>query len=131
MSVDDKIRIDKWLWAARLYKTRSQASMACEQGRILIDDQVVKASRILKKGDIVAVKRTGITLKLQVIQVIEKRVGAKLIPEIYADLTPPETIAEYRNRAARSTGFRDPGTGRPTKKERRALDDFFDPYEED
>ena len=126
MSEATKVRIDKWLWAARVFKTRSLATQACDQGRILIDDQPVKASRIVRVSDVVKVKRTGITIVLQVIACIDKRVGAKLVPDIYKDLTPEEEIIEFRTRAARLSGYRDPGAGRPTKKDRRALDDFFD-----
>lgn len=125
-----KIRIDKWLWAVRLFKTRSQATMACDQGKIQVGDQTVKASRLIKQGDIIGVKRTGITILLEVLQPIEKRVGAKLVPEVCKDLTPQAEIDAFKARTARMTVFRDPGTGRPTKKERRALDDFFNPFEE-
>ena len=128
---DSKVRIDKWLWAARLYKTRSLATTACDQGKISIGNQVVKASRIIKSGDKIQIKRTGITLQLEIIQMIDKRVGAKLIPSIYIDQTPPEDIESFKARTSRITIFRDPGTGRPTKKERRDLDEFINPYEQD
>jgi ribosome-associated heat shock protein Hsp15 len=129
-STTGRIRIDKWLWAVRLFKTRSQATAACDQGKIMVGEQTVKASRLIKVGDHVSIKRTGITIRLEVLQAIEKRVGAKLVPEICKDLTPQEEIEAFRARATRMTIFRDPGTGRPTKKERRALDDFFNPFEE-
>ncbi|MFM9052301.1 MAG: RNA-binding S4 domain-containing protein [Bacteroidota bacterium] len=126
MEAEVKIRIDKWLWAARFFKTRSLATQACDQGRIMVDGQIVKPSRMVRAGDRIEVKRTGITLMVRILQPIEKRVGAKLIPEVYTDLTPPEVIEAYRLRALRASGFRDPGAGRPTKNERRALDDFFE-----
>lgn len=129
--MDTKVRIDKWLWAARLYKTRSLATTACEQGKISIGEQPVKPSRIVRPGDRIHIKRTGLTLQLDVIQAIDKRVGAKIIPEIYHDRTPPEELESFRARASRITIFRDPGTGRPTKKERRDLDDFFNPFEQE
>lgn len=121
-----QVRIDKWLWAVRVFKTRSQATHACDQGKVLIQEQPVKPSRLVRPGDIVAVKYTGLVRRLEVIQAIEKRVGAKLVPEVCKDITPPDEIEAFRTRAARITIYRDPGTGRPTKKERRALDDFFD-----
>ena len=122
----EKVRIDKWLWAARFFKTRSLATQACDQGRIMVDGQVVKPSRMVKTGDQIEVKRTGITLKVKILKSIDKRVGAKLVPEIFTDLTPPDVIEAYRLRAMRASGYRDPGAGRPTKKDRRALDDFFE-----
>jgi len=128
---DAKVRIDKWLWAVRLYKTRSLATTACDQGKIMIQNQPVKASRTVKIGDRVSVKRTGLVLQLEVLQPIERRVGAKLVPMSCKDHTPTEELEAFRTRATRMTIFRDPGTGRPTKKERRALDDFFNPFEDD
>lgn len=124
------VRIDKWLWAVRLFKTRSLASKACDDGKILIQDKPVKASRIVRAGDRISVKRTGITLQVEVIEAIEKRVGAKAVINHCKDLTPAADIEAFRTRATRMTVYRDPGTGRPTKKERRALDDFFNPFEE-
>jgi ribosome-associated heat shock protein Hsp15 len=127
-----KVRIDKWLWAVRLFKTRSMATAACEQGKITVQEQPAKPSRMVKAGDVITVRRTGgLTLKVSVIQPIEKRVGPKLVAENMQDLTPPEELEAFRARATRVTIFRDPGTGRPTKKERRELDDFFNPFEEE
>lgn len=128
---DKKLRIDKWLWAVRMFKTRSLASAACDQGRIQIDEQPVKASRTVRVGDHIYIKRTGITIEIEVIELIDNRVGAKRAIECFKDLTPPEKLEEYRQRAKRITIYRDPGTGRPTKKERRDLDLFTDFYEEE
>ncbi|MFM2135615.1 MAG: hypothetical protein RL021_1015 [Bacteroidota bacterium] len=124
------VRIDKWLWAVRMFKTRSLAAKACDDGKILVLDKPVKASRIVRSGDRISLKRTGITLQVEVIDPIEKRVGAKMVVQHCRDLTPAEDIEAFRTRATRMTIYRDPGTGRPTKKERRALDDFFNPFEE-
>ena len=119
-------RIDKWLWAARIYKTRTLASDACKNGRITINGAQAKPSRSVKPGDEVGVKKSPITYTFRVLQPIEKRVGAKLIPEILENITAPEQYELLE--MSRISGFidRQRGTGRPTKKERRALDDFSD-----
>lgn len=123
---DNKVRLDKWLWAVRQYKTRSLATTACDQGKISVNDQPAKASRILKVGDSVSVKRTGLTRTLKVVQLTTNRMAAKLVPEFCEDLTPLADIEAFKSRITRISIYRDPGTGRPTKQERRALDDFFD-----
>ncbi len=123
---DGKVRLDKWLWSVRMYKTRSLATTACEQGKILVNDQQAKPSRAIKLNDIIQVKRTGLTRTLKVLQISSNRMAAKLVPEYCEDLTPQADIEAYKSRISRISIFRDPGTGRPTKQERRALDDFFD-----
>ena len=122
----EKVRIDKWLWAVRQFKTRSIATTACDQGKILVNDQPAKASRVIKEGDLISVKRTGLTRTLKVLQLTTDRMAAKLVPEFYQDLTPQADIDAFKSRITRISIYRDPGTGRPTKQERRALDDFFD-----
>ena len=121
----DKMRVDKWLWTVRQYKTRSLATEACDKGRILVAGLEVKPSRLIGVGDIISIKRTGLTRKLQVLQLTSGRLNAKMVEHYVADLTPKEEIEAYKARLTRITIFRDPGTGRPTKQERRALDDFF------
>ena len=122
--MNSEARIDKWLWAARIYKTRTLASDACKNGRITINGALAKPSRTVKVGDQVGVKKSPITYSFRVLQTIEKRVGAKLLPEVFENVTPPEQheLLEMN----RISGFVDRarGTGRPTKKDRRALDDF-------
>ncbi len=120
-----RIRVDKWLWAMRFYKTRSQATEACDQNRIIILGIPVKPSRLVKEGDEISIKRTGLTRIIKVLRLSENRLSAKLVVDYYIDLTPPEEIENYKARSARVTIFRDPGTGRPTKRDRRMLDDFF------
>ena len=117
-------RIDKWLWAARIYKTRTLAADACKNGRITINGAQVKPSRTVKTGDKVSVKKAPITYTFLVKQAIEKRVGAKLLPEILENITTPDQYELLE--MSKISGFIDRarGTGRPTKKERRALDDF-------
>jgi ribosome-associated heat shock protein Hsp15 len=126
---DNRMRVDKWLWAVRQYKSRSLATEACEKGRIIIGDQPVKPSRLIKEGDDVLIKRTGLVRHLKVLKLTQSRLSAKLVGEFYQDLTPQSEIDAYRARLTRITIFRDPGTGRPTKQERRALDDFLNPEE--
>lgn len=120
-------RIDKWLWAARIFKTRSIASDACKNGRVTIGGVNMKPSRSVKVGDVVSVKKPPITYSFKVLKTIEQRVGAKLIPEIYENVTEPKQYELFE--MSRISGFIDRarGTGRPTKKERRALDAFVEP----
>ena len=129
--MQESARIDKWLWAARIFKTRSLAADACKSGRITLNGAQVKPSRTVKEGDEVGVKKSPVTYTFRVKQAIEKRVGAKLLPDILEDITTPEQyeILEMQ----RISGFvgRAKGTGRPTKKDRRALDDFAQNASED
>lgn len=120
-------RIDKWLWAARIFKTRSIASDACKNGRVTIGGVNMKPSRSVKVGDVVSVKKPPVTYSFKVLKTIEQRVGAKLIPEIYENVTDPKQYELLE--MSRISGFVDRarGTGRPTKKERRALDAFVEP----
>ncbi|MBF1420287.1 RNA-binding S4 domain-containing protein [Hoylesella nanceiensis] len=120
-------RIDKWLWAARIFKTRSLAADACKNGRVTFNGSTIKPSRMIKEGDTVHVKKSPITYSFKVLKAIEQRVGAKLIPEIYENVTDPKQYELLE--MSRISGFVDRarGTGRPTKKERRALDAFVEP----
>lgn len=120
-------RIDKWLWAARIYKTRTIAAAACKKGQISLNGNQLKPSRMIKVGDVISVKKPPVTYSFLVKQTIEKRVGAKLIPEVLENVTPPEQYELLEMN--RISGFIDRarGTGRPTKKERRSLDEFTAP----
>ena len=119
-------RIDKWLWAARIFKTRTIAAAACKKGQVSMGGQALKASRMIKAGDVVDVRKPPVTYSFRVLQPIERRVGAKLIPEILENVTAPEQYELLE--MSKISGFvgRAKGTGRPTKKERRTLDDFQD-----
>ena len=120
-------RLDKWLWAARIFKTRTRASEACKKGRVSSNGTTLKASKIVKVGDVIDVKKPPITYSFRIKQAIEKRVGAKLIPDVLENVTRPDQyellemnkISGFVNRAR--------GTGRPTKKDRRSLDEFTEP----
>lgn len=119
-------RIDKWLWAVRIYKTRSIAAEACKKGHIMVRDKAVKPSYLVRVGDIVQVKKSPITYSFKVLQCAENRVGAKLVPELMENVTPAEQYEALE--MSRISGFVDRarGTGRPTKKERRSMDTFID-----
>lgn len=120
-------RIDKWLWAVRIFKTRSIAAEACKKGRVLLNGSQAKPAHTVKVGDVVSVKKPPITWSFQVKQAIEKRVGAKLVAEIMENVTAPDQLELLE--VSKISGFinRAKGTGRPTKKERRELEDFTDP----
>ena len=116
------IRIDKYLWAVRIFKTRSLASEACRKGKILINDHQVKASRIIAENDIIIVKKPPAILSYQVVVPIEKRVSAKLAPNYVNDLTTGEEKIKLTQRQSDGSFYREKGSGRPTKKERRNID---------
>ena len=120
-------RIDKWMWAARIFKTRTIAAEACKKGRVSINGTQAKPAHTVKPGDVIQVKKSPITYSFKVLQAIEKRVGAKLLPEIMENVTTPEQYELLE--MSKISGFIDRarGTGRPTKKDRRDLDDFFTP----
>lgn len=120
-------RLDKWLWAARIFKTRTLAADACKNGRVTQGGQRLKASHMVKEGDEIDVRKPPITYSFRILQAIEKRVGAKMLPEVLVDITAPEQYELLE--MSRLSGFvnRARGTGRPTKKDRRALDDFNTP----
>lgn len=121
----EEARIDKWLWAARIFKTRSIAVDACKNGRVTIGGVNVKPSRMVKVGETVSVRKPPITYSFRILKTIEMRVGAKLLPEIYENVTAPEQYELLE--MTRISGFVDRarGTGRPTKKDRRSLDAFI------
>lgn len=119
-------RIDKWLWSARIFKTRSVAADACKNGHVMMGGVKVKPSHEVKEGDVVEVKKSPVTYSFRVLKPIQNRVGAKLVPEVMEDITPPDQIQLLE--ITKISGFvnRAKGTGRPTKKERRDLDMFFE-----
>ena len=124
--MEESVRIDKWLWAVRLFKTRSLATEECKKGRITIDGVSVKPSRIPKPGDIIKVRKNPVTYSYKVISITGKRVGAKLVAEFALDITPPEELRILELRQQMSPFERDRGAGRPTKKDRRDLDRLQD-----
>ena len=120
-------RLDKWLWAARIFKTRTIAADACKNGRVTIGGVKQKASKMIKEGEVIEVKKPPITYSFKVLKAIQNRVGAKLVPEVMENVTTKEQLELLEmNRISGFVG-RARGTGRPTKKERRDLDDFIQP----
>jgi len=124
MSLSEKVRIDKWLWAVRIFKTRSQASEACRKGRILIDGLEVKPSRMVKTGDTIFIRKLPVVYTIRVKDLVENRLPAQRVREFAEDLTSAEELEKLK---LRDTVFfkRDRGAGRPTKKERRLLDNII------
>ncbi|QGY42343.1 RNA-binding S4 domain-containing protein [Maribellus comscasis] len=122
----ENVRVDKWLWAVRIYKTRSQATDACRKGHISIGDLPVKPSRIVHAGETVKVRKDQVVRSFKVVKLAEKRMSAKFVLDFLEDVTPPEEreIIEMQKNMRWIT--REKGTGRPTKKDRRDLDEFFD-----
>ena len=122
MSEDKQIRIDKFLWAVRIFKTRSIAADECGKGRIIINNIPVKPSRMVKSGEVITVRKPPVHYKYRIINVIENRVGAKLVSQFIDDITPEEEKLKLELSSQVGTFHRDKGTGRPTKKERRIID---------
>jgi len=122
MSNSKGVRIDKFLWAVRLYKTRSLAADACKSGRILINDLPVKTSRLINTGDVFMLKKPPIIYIYKVKEVLSNRVGAKLVTNYLENLTSEEELLKLEINIRAGFIKRDRGTGRPTKKERRDID---------
>lgn len=119
-------RIDKYLWGVRLFKTRSLASEHCKKGKVFINDIVVKSSTKINVGDRVTIKKQGITYDYKVKELLENRVGAKLVADFIEDITQPEEIEKLKIQLAMKKEYRKKGSGRPTKKDRRDIDGFKD-----
>ena len=115
-------RIDKWLWAVRIFKTRAIATEACAGGKVKINDTAVKASRKIQAGDVIQVRKGVIKFMYKVLKIAEKRRGAKLIIDYVEDLTPDDELAKLESSHKQPLQTREKGQGRPTKKERRIMD---------
>lgn len=120
----EDVRIDKWLWAVRVYKTRSLATEACKNGRIKIDDQPVKASRNLKIGDVIAIHQNPLNKTVKVKAFLTNRVSAKLVVDYLEDLTPTEEYERVQMIRDLNWERRPRGLGRPTKQDRRQIDEL-------
>jgi ribosome-associated heat shock protein Hsp15 len=118
------VRIDKWLWAVRLYKTRSLASEACRAGKVSINQATAKASKEIKIGDIVVINQMPVIRTAKVLSLLHNRVSAKLVPLHMQDLTPASEYEKIEIRKAAAFVYRPRGKGRPTKKERRDMEGF-------
>jgi ribosome-associated heat shock protein Hsp15 len=123
----DKVRIDKWLWSVRIFKSRTLATDACKAGKVRIKGEAVKPSYMMVVGEVITVKKDGFNFEFEALQLIEKRVGAPIAQTCYTDVTPAEEKGKYEAwflNGMPSNEKRERGTGRPTKRERRELEDF-------
>ena len=128
MAEKHNTRIDKWLWAVRIFKTRAQAAEACAGGKVKIDSTAVKASRKIKPGETLLVRKGVIKYMYKVLKIAEKRMGAKLIIDFVEDLTSDDERAKLRSSHKQPLQTREKGQGRPTKKERRIMDEIREKY---
>jgi ribosome-associated heat shock protein Hsp15 len=119
------VRIDKYLWAVRIFKTRTMATDACRKGKVTVDEMPAKPSRMVTTGDVIRVRKMPLTYSYRVLDPIDKRVGAKIVDNFVEDVTPEEELQKLE---MQDDFFvrRDQGTGRPTKKDRRLMDDMLD-----
>ncbi|MFC2101707.1 RNA-binding S4 domain-containing protein [Bacteroidota bacterium] len=122
--MEESRRIDKWLWEVRVFKTRNQASIACRAGKVRMDDQVVKPSRELRKGDLIIYHQAPLTRTFQVVDFPKSRVGAKLVPSFMEELTPEEEFQKLKMMKEINYEYRDRGIGRPTKRQRRDIEEL-------
>ncbi|MEI7895395.1 MAG: RNA-binding S4 domain-containing protein [bacterium] len=116
------IRIDKWLWAVRIFKTRSLASEACRSGKVKILDHAVKPSRDIKNGEVISIFLPPITRTVKILALLGNRVSAKLVPDFMEDLTPEAEYQKLKKPGEANFEFRERGIGRPTKRERREIE---------
>ena len=121
-----EVRIDKWLWAVRVFKTRSLATDACKMNRVSINGQLTKPSRLVKEGDVISVRKPPIEYSFKVLRVLNNRVGAKLVPEYMENVTPKEQYDILELQRLSRFVDRATGLGRPTKKDRRDLESFIE-----
>jgi len=125
----ENLRIDKWLWAVRLFKTRSQAAEAVKKGRVLVNNQKIKPSFVVKKGMIIDIVRPPITFSYQVLGLLGNRQSAKIVVDFVKDVTKPEELEKLElMKLGHTSIYREKGKGRPTKKERREIDDFLNEW---
>ena len=121
-----EVRIDKWLWAVRVFKTRSLATDACKMNRVSINGQLTKPSRLVKEGDVISVRKPPIEYSFKVLRVLNNRVGAKLVPEYMENVTPKEQYDILELQRLSRFVDRAKGLGRPTKKDRRNMESFIE-----
>ncbi len=123
----DNIRIDKFLWAVRLFKTRTIATEACKKGKVLINGEKVKASRAIMLNDVITINRAPIDYTYKVIAMLKNRVGAKLVADYITDITPQSELDKLEEiKMSKVEYYRPKGTGRPTKRDRRLLDEIWE-----
>lgn len=119
------VRIDKFLWSVRLYKTRSDAAEAVKNNKVMVNGTTVKASRDVNVGDVIAVKRPPVLYSFKIVELVANRQPAKNVPTYLQNVTPAEELQKLEMAAMESYAIRDRGAGRPTKRDRRELEDFL------
>jgi ribosome-associated heat shock protein Hsp15 len=125
MQDSTEVRLDKWLWAVRLFKSRSLATEACHGGHVKVNGVPAKPARAVRIGDMIVAVTGELIRSVKVTALLEARVGAKLVPQYLEDLTPPEEYAKRREAELAPIGLRPKGAGRPTKRDRRVIDSFL------
>ena len=118
-------RVDKFIWAVRLFKTRSLATAQCKTNKVLVNNETVKPSRDVKIGDTITLKKNGAIFTYKVLALLDNRVGAKLVADYVLDTTPIEEVEKFKLYQASQANYRDNGMGKPTTKERRTLEKFI------
>ena len=118
------MRVDKYLWCIRVFKTRSIATAACKKGQVKIDNKSVKPSKDIFNGELLTVRKNQINYQIKVLDLPESRVGAKLVEQYRKDVTPKEEFAKNELLKYSKDYYRKKGTGRPTKKDRRDIEDY-------
>ena len=126
-----KTRIDKWLWAVRLFKTRTLATEACQSGKVKVEEESVKPAFLVRPGQTIRFSNQGLKKIVRVIRLLDKRAGAEIAQACYEDLTPPELNPKTDPAFFYHFEVRDKGSGRPTKRQRREIDRFKDDNEGD
>ena len=122
----EEVRIDKYLWSIRVYKTRSEATDACKGGKVRVNGADIKPSKAVKPGDVIVARKGAVAYTYKVLELIDKRQGAKLVPRYAENQTPEEELAKLRAPVETFFLTRDRGAGRPTKKDRRQMDSLWD-----
>jgi ribosome-associated heat shock protein Hsp15 len=120
--MEEGVRIDKWLWSVRIFKTRNQAALACKSGKVKISDHAVKPSKEVRTGEVITISMESIKKLVKVLGLVEHRLGAKLVTGFMEDLTPEEEYRKLQLRKEIGSGYRTKGLGRPTKRQRRELE---------
>ena len=123
-----QVRLDKYLWAVRVFKTRSDAADAIRNNRVLVNNAYAKPSREVKEGDVISVKRMPVTYQYKVLGLVSSRQGAKNVPQFCLNITPEEELQKLSAPRETIFVFRERGTGRPTKKERRDIDALMEDF---
>lgn len=118
-------RIDKYLWCVRLFKTRSLATLACKEGKVKLNNEPVKSSKTVNVGDVITIRKQGVYFSYKIKETLSKRVGAKLVEDFITNITSPEELERFKMHQMAQKVYREKGQGRPTKKDRRDIDDWF------